>query len=201
MTDSEILDLSGSNQRRAWDIIRRLDIMKIWADAGAEAHVVGSLAMGLMMTHRDIDIHVYSSPLTVEGSFAAMAKLAVNAAIKKIECRNLLDTDEACIEWHAWYDDGDGEPWQIDIIHILKGSRYDGFFERMAERIKAALTDETRLAILRLKAETPEDVHIMGVEYYQAVLRGGVRTLADFIRWRQEHPVTGIGDWMPGRIY
>ena len=197
MTDSEILDLSGSNQRRAWGIIRRLDIMKIWADAGAEAHVVGSLAMGLMMTHRDIDIHVYSSPLTVEGSFAAMAKLAVNAAIKKIECRNLLDTDEACIEWHAWYDDGDGEPWQIDIIHILKGSRYDGFFERMAERIKAALTDETRLAILRLKAETPEDVHIMGVEYYQAVLRGGVRTLADFIRWRQEHPVTGIVEWMP----
>ncbi len=197
MTDSDILDLSGRNQRRAWDIIRRLDIMKIWADAGAEAHVVGSLAMGLIMTHRDIDIHVYSSPLTVEGSFAAMAKLAVNAAIKKIECRNLLDTDEACIEWHAWYDDGDGGPWQIDIIHILKGSRYDGFFERMAERIKAALTDETRLAILRLKAETPEDVHIMGVEYYQAVLRGGVRTLADFIRWRQEHPVTGIVEWMP----
>ena len=121
----------------------------------------------------------------------------MNAAIKKIECRNLLDTDEACIEWHAWYDDGDGGPWQIDIIHILKGSRYDGFFERMAERIKAALTDETRLAILRLKAETPEDVHIMGVEYYQAVLRGGVRTLADFIRWRQEHPVTGIVEWMP----
>lgn len=197
MTDSDILDLSGRNQQRAWGIIRRLDIMKIWADAGAEAHVVGSLAMGLMMTHRDIDIHVYSSPLTVEGSFAAMAKLAVNAAIKKIECRNLLDTDEACIEWHAWYDDGDGEPWQIDIIHILKGSRYDGFFERMAERIKAALTDETRLAILRLKAETPEDVHIMGVEYYQAVLRGGVRTLADFIRWRQEHPVIGIVEWMP----
>lgn len=197
MTDSDILDLSGRNQQRAWNIIRRLDIMKIWADAGAEAHVVGSLAMGLMMTHRDIDIHVYSSPLTVEGSFAAMAKLAVNAAIKKIECRNLLDTDEACIEWHAWYDDGDGGPWQIDIIHILKGSRYDGFFERMAERIKAALTDETRLAILRLKAETPEDVHIMGVEYYQAVLRGGVRTLADFIRWRQEHPVTGIVEWMP----
>lgn len=197
MTDSDILDLSGRNQQRAWGIIRRLDIMKIWADAGAEAHVVGSLAMGLMMTHRDIDIHVYSSPLTVEGSFAAMARLAVNAAIKKIECRNLLDTDEACIEWHAWYDDGDGGPWQIDIIHILKGSRYDGFFERMAERIKAALTDETRLAILRLKAETPEDVHIMGVEYYQAVLRGGVRTLADFIRWRQEHPVTGIVEWMP----
>lgn len=171
--------------------------MEIWADAGAEANVVGSLAMGLMMTHRDIDIHVYSSPLTVEGSFAAMARLAEDAAVKKIECRNLLDTDEACIEWHAWYDDGQDGEWQIDIIHILKGSRYDGYFERMAERVKAALTADTRLAILRLKAETPESYHVMGVEYYQAVLRDGVRTTADFNRWRTEHPVTGVLEWMP----
>ncbi len=197
MTDSELLIKSEDMQRRAWDIIRRLRLMEIWADAGAEAHVVGSLAMGLMMTHRDIDLHVYSSPLTVEGSFAAMARLAEDAAVKKIECRNLLDTDEACIEWHAWYDDGQGGEWQIDIIHILKGSRYDGYFERMAERIKAALTDDTRLAILRLKAGTPENEHVMGVEYYQAVLRDGVRTKADFMRWRAEHPVNGVMEWMP----
>ena len=197
MTDSELLIKSEDMQRRAWDIIRRLRLMEIWADAGAEAHVVGSLAMGLMMTHRDIDLHVYSSPLTVEGSFAAMARLAEDAAVKKIECRNLLDTDEACIEWHAWYDDGQGGMWQIDIIHILKGSRYDGYFERMAERVKAALTDDTRLAILRLKAGTPENEHVMGVEYYQAVLRDGVRTMADFKRWRAEHPVNGVMEWMP----
>lgn len=197
MTDSELLIKSENMQRRAWDIIRRLRLMEIWADAGAEAHVVGSLAMGLMMTHRDIDLHVYSSPLTVEGSFAAMARLAEDAAVKKIECRNLLDTDEACIEWHAWYDDGQDGEWQIDIIHILKGSRYDGYFERMAERIKAALTDDTRLAILRLKAGTPENEHVMGVEYYQAVLRDGVRTMPDFMRWRTEHPVTGVLEWMP----
>lgn len=197
MTDSELLIKSEDMQRRAWDIIRRLRLMEIWADAGAEAHVVGSLAMGLMMTHRDIDLHVYSSPLTVEGSFAAMARLAEDAAVKKIECRNLLGTDEACIEWHAWYDDGQGGMWQIDIIHILKGSRYDGYFERMAERIKAALTDDTRLAILRLKAGTPENEHVMGVEYYQAVLRDGVRTMPDFMRWRTEHPVTGVLEWMP----
>ncbi len=197
MTDSELLAFSESRQRRAWDIVRRSRLMEIWADAGAEAHVVGSLAMGLMMTHRDIDLHVYSSPLTVEGSFAAMARLAEDAAVKKIECRNLLDTDEACIEWHAWYDDGQDGEWQIDIIHILKGSRYDGYFERMAERVKAALTDDTRLAILRLKAGTPENEHVMGVEYYQAVLRDGVRTMADFKRWRAEHPVNGVMEWMP----
>lgn len=197
MTDNELLAFSESRQRRAWDIMRRLRLMEIWADAGAEANVVGSLAMGLMMAHRDIDLHVYSSPLTVGRSFAAMARLAEDAAVKKMECRNLLDTDEACIEWHAWFDDGQDGEWQIDIIHILKGSRYDGYFERMAERVKAALTDETRTTILRLKAETPENEHVMGVEYYQAVLRDGVRTTADFNRWRTEHPVTGVLEWMP----
>lgn len=197
MTDSELLIKSDDMQRRAWNIIRRLKLMEVWADAGAEVHIVGSLAMGLMMAHRDIDLHVYSSPLTVGRSFAAMARLAEDAAVKKMECRNLLDTDEACIEWHAWFDDGQDGEWQIDIIHILKGSRYDGYFERMAERVKAALTDETRTTILRLKAETPENEHVMGVEYYQAVLRDGVRMMPDFNRWRTEHPVTGVLEWMP----
>lgn len=197
MTDNDLLALSERTRNRAMDVIRRTDVIGIWRRAGAEANIVGSLAMDLMMTHRDIDLHVYSSPLTVNESFAAMARLAENTSIGKIECRNLLHTDEACVEWHAEYYDQSGETWQIDMIHILKGSRYDGYFERMAERVKAALTADTRLAILRLKAETPESYHVMGVEYYQAVLRDGVRMMPDFKRWRTEHPVTGVMEWMP----
>ncbi|MDE5636569.1 MAG: phosphoglycerate mutase family protein, partial [Alistipes sp.] len=68
---------------------------------------------------------------------------------------------------------------------------------RMADRIAAALTDRTRTAILRLKYLTPDDEHIMGVEYYQAVLRDGVRTWDEFVAWRAAHPVTGIVEWMP----
>ena len=45
----------------------------------------------------------------------------------------------------------EGELWQMDMIHIQEGSRYDGYFERVAERISAVLTDEMRLAILKLK--------------------------------------------------
>ena len=81
------------------------------------------------------------------------------------------------------------------MIHILKHSRYDGYFEKMAERIKAVLTEETRKAILRLKYETPDTEYCMGVEYYQAVLRDGVRTYAEFENWRRQHPVTGIVEW------
>ena len=80
-----------------------------------------------------------------------MAELAENTSIKKIEYTNLLHTAEACIEWHAWYRDMEGELWQMDMIHIQEGSRYDGYFERATERISAVLTDEMRLAIPKLK--------------------------------------------------
>ena len=45
----------------------------------------------------------------------------------------------------------EGELWQMDMIHIQEGSRYDGYFERVAERISAVLTDEMRLAIPEIK--------------------------------------------------
>ena len=85
MTDNDLLALSERTRNRAMDVIRRTDVIGIWRRAGAEANIVGSLAMDLMMTHRDIDLHVYSSPLTVNESFAAMARLAENTSIGKIE--------------------------------------------------------------------------------------------------------------------
>ena len=104
---------------------------------------------------------------------------------------------EACVEWHAWYQDMVGELWQIDMIHIREGSRYDGYFERVAERISAVMTDEMKLAILTLKNETPDMEKIMGVEYYQAVIRDGVRSYPEFEEWRRFHPVTGVVEWIP----
>ena len=59
------------------------------------------------MKHRDIDFHIYTSSLSLADSFRAMAKLAENTSVKKIECVNLLHTVEACVEWHAWYQDSD----------------------------------------------------------------------------------------------
>lgn len=93
-------------------------------------NLVGSLRTGLLMKHRDIDFHIYSSALNLTDSFQAMARLAENPSIKRIECANLLHTAEACIEWHAWYQNEENELWQMDMIHIREGSRYDGYFER-----------------------------------------------------------------------
>ena len=82
-----------------------------------------------------------------------------------------------------------------EIIASL--SAWDGYFERVADRISAVLTDETRRAVLQIKYDTPDEVKIMGIEYYQAVLRDGVRTYAEFEAWRAANPVEGILEWMP----
>ena len=192
-----ILELAKRNQQKAWEIIEDTRIVRIWEGIGAKVNLVGSLRIGLLMKHRDIDFHIYTSPLDLSASFRAMAELAENTSIKRIEYTNLLHTAEACIEWHAWYQDMEGEHWQMDMIHIQEGSRYDGYFERVAERISAVLTDEMRLAILKLKYETPDTEKIMGVEYYQAVIQDGVRSYPEFEEWRRLHPAVGVVEWMP----
>ena len=192
-----IFELAKRNQQKAWEIIEDTRIVRIWEGIGAKVNLVGSLRTGLLMKHRDIDFHIYTSPLDLSASFRAMAELAENTSIKKIEYTNLLHTAEACIEWHAWYQDMEGELWQMDMIHIQEGSRYDGYFERVAERISAVLTDEMRLAILKLKYETPDTKKIMGVEYYQAVIQDGVRSYPEFEEWRRLHPAVGVVEWVP----
>ena len=192
-----ILELTKRNQQKAWEIIEDTRIVRIWEGIGAKVNLVGSLRTGLLMKHRGIDFHIYTSPLDLSASFRAMAELAENTSIKRIEYTNLLHTAEACIEWHAWYQDMEGELWQMDMIHIQEGSRYDGYFERVAERISAVLTDEMRLAILKLKYETPDTEKIMGVEYYQAVIQDGVRSYPEFEEWRRLHPAVGVVEWMP----
>jgi len=193
----DILELAKRNQQKAWEIIEDTRIVRIWEGIGAKVNLVGSLRTGLLMKHRDIDFHIYTSPLDLSVSFRAMAELAENTSVKKIEYTNLLHTAEACIEWHAWYQDMEGELWQMDMIHIQEGSRYDGYFERVAERISAVLTDEMRLAILKLKYETPDTEKIMGVEYYQAVIQDGVRSYPEFEEWRRLHPAVGVVEWVP----
>lgn len=195
--EAEILSRSGQMREQAWEIIRQLRIEEAWQSIGAEPHLVGSLRMGLLMKHRDIDFHIYSSPLRIEESFAAVARIMRHPHTGKASCLNLLQEADECLQWQIEYTDGDNHTWQIDMIHMPHGAHYEGYFERMAERIQAALTDATRLTILRLKEETPDTEKIMGVEYYQAVLRDGIRTYEELQEWRARHPVGGILEWMP----
>lgn len=193
----DFLELAAQNEKRAWEIIKDTNTVDIWASIGAKVNLIGSLKTGLLMKHLDIDFHIYSSPLCISDSFAAMAKLAENKAIKQIQYINLMDTDEKCIEWHAWYEDCDGKRWQIDMIHIESGSQYDGYMEKVADRITKVLTPELKQTILRIKYDTPDTDNVMGIEYYQAAIRDGVKNYTEFQEWREKNPVKGVVDWIP----
>ncbi len=194
----EILALAAANQRRAHEILRELELREAWQAIGARAEVVGSLRTGLLMKHLDIDLHIYSpAPLRPADSFAAAARVAEKPGIRRMEYGNLLDAEDCCLEWHAQYEDRDGRRWQIDLIHMAENSPWAGYFERVADRIAAVLTPETRETILRLKYETPDGAKISGIAYYKAVLADGVRSHAEFTAWLQEHPVEGIVTWIP----
>ena len=190
---NKIIEISNNNQKKAFSIIKELDIENAFKNIGARINLVGSLKMGLLMKNRDIDFHIYTTELNIEKSFSAISKIASNKKIEKITYSNLIDTDEHCIEWHLFYkDNNDNKVWQIDIIHILDGSYYDGYFEKVADDIINMLTEEKRNTILQLKYETPDDIKIMGIEYYKAVLKYNITTYKDFIKWRDKQLFNGI---------
>ncbi|MCH5245247.1 MAG: phosphoglycerate mutase family protein [Muribaculaceae bacterium] len=189
--------LARQNQKRAFEILSELQIIELWESYGCKVNLIGSLAMKLLVKHLDIDLHVYSSGITEEYSFEIAAQIAKNRRVKELKCINGLHTDEHCIAWHIFYEDVDGRIWQIDIIHIESGTRYDGYFEKMAQRINEILDDEKRDRIMRLKYETPENEEIHGVEYYQAVIEDNVTSLEDLREWVKVHRNPNGVYWIP----
>lgn len=195
--DNDFTKRAAEQIRRAQRIFETLRLEERWQRIGVEAHPVGSMRMGLLAKHRDLDFHLYSDEIDLSADFAVMGALAAEPGIRWVQFGNALDTEEACVEWHTGYEDKQGDVWQIDLIHIRRGSRYDGYFEQVADRICAVLTDEQRETILRLKFQTPDDEPIAGIEYYRAVIEGGVRTHKELTAWRQAHPARGVIEWMP----
>ncbi len=193
----KINDLAAANQAKAIDVLNRSDIVGICKRAGCRVNLIGSLKMHLLASHRDIDLHIYSPDLTTERSFAIMAEIAKNPDVTEIKCINGLHTDEHCIAWHIMYRSAENEIWRFDVIHIEKGTEYDGFFERMAERICSVITPDQRNAILRLKFETPADKNYHGVEYYEAVIADGITTMCEFEKWVIDHRKKPPYYWIP----
>lgn len=205
----DIIKRSEEFQAEAEAVLEEAGIATVWRDAGCRVEIVGSMRMRLMANHRDIDLHVYSPVVTEADSFAIAAKIAKNPKVKEIKCINGLMTDEHCIAWHFIYEGYNGKLWQFDVIHIVEGSRYDGYFEEMADRIIAHSTPEQRETILRLKLEStdyqegtpPEDSiqgPIHGVEYYEGVINHDITTLDQLRQWVISRRKQPFHYWMPG---
>lgn len=197
MNQDEIRALAEANAAEAHRVLDESGIAEAWRAAGCRVNLVGSMRMGLMAAHRDIDLHVYSSGVTEANSFAVAAKIAADPAVTEIKCINGLHTDEHCVAWHFMYKADSGEVWQIDVIHIEEGSRYDGYFELMADRIMAVVSPQQRDMILKLKFESQAECGFHGVEYYEAVIADSVSSVEELKRWVVAHREKPPYYWIP----
>ncbi|MDE6283721.1 MAG: phosphoglycerate mutase family protein [Muribaculaceae bacterium] len=197
MNQEEINLRAKAVEEKAYTVMSASGIPQVWRDAGCRVNLIGSLRMGLIVNHLDIDLHVYSSGITEQSSFAIAAKIAALPGVTELTCINGLHTEERCIAWHIKYLADEGELWKFDVIHIESGSKYDGYFERMADRIVEVMTAGKRDTILRLKYQTSDSEVIHGVEYYEAVIADGVTTLEQLRLWVNEHRDKEPYYWMP----
>lgn len=192
-----ILELATLNRQAAWKVLEDTRVIPAWESIGASVYIVGSLSTGLLMKNKDIDLHIYTDKVSVSESFSVMQELAARLPLKEVQYKNLIDTEEECLEWHAYYEDDKRNRWKFDMIHIRKGSKYDGVVEKVTEAIRNKLTPEIRTTILQIKYDIPNDVFIPGIEIYHAVFTGGVGTYEQLCRWRETHPLTHSLDWLP----
>ena len=197
MNDMDILELALHNQQTAWNILEHTGIIPAWERIGATVHLVGSLKSGLLAKSRDIDLHIYTDTLNIAASFSVMQELAERLSLKEIQFKNLIQTEEECIEWHAIYEDEDMNTWKFDMIHIRKGSKYDGVVEKVTAAITNQLTPEIKNTILQIKFDVPDGIQIPGIEIYHAVFVGGVCTYEELELWRKANPLTNSLDWLP----
>ncbi len=193
----DILELALHNQQTAWTILEHTGIVPAWERIGATVHLVGSLKSGLLAKSKDIDLHIYTDKLDVAESFSVMQELAKRLSLKEVQYKNLIQTEEECIEWHALYEDEELSTWKFDMIHIRRNSKYDGVVENVTTAIMNRLTPELRKTILQIKFDVPDGVQIPGIEIYHAVFTGGVRSYEELEQYRKTNPLTNSLDWMP----
>jgi hypothetical protein len=193
----DILKLAEQNQQTAWKILEDTRIIHAWESIGATINIIGSLKSGLLMKSRDIDFHIYTEKLDIPESFSVMQHLAERLPLKEIQYINRIDKEEECIEWHVLYLDKEQNTWKFDMIHIRKGSKFDGMAERLTDAIIKQLTPEIRKIILQIKYDVPDGIMIPGIEIYHAVFAGNVKSYEELEEWRRTNPLINSSDWLP----
>ncbi|RBQ17637.1 hypothetical protein DP939_24400 [Spongiactinospora rosea] len=170
----------------------------VYADLGLAAALaeigtptrVGSAALGVMVA-RDLDIDVACAALD-DRTFAGVARLGADL-VRHPRVRQVQVRDDTGV-WNVdpLYPDGlylgvryrcpDGNDWTLDIWFVDEPERQPSTVH--LGTIRPRLTDERRVAILRIKRGLAArgGPRVSGYDIYVAVLDEGVRTLDDFDR-------------------
>ena len=151
----------------------------------APIHVVGSYALELMVW-RDLDVLMDAPGITVE-EFFDLGK-SITAALRpwKMFFTNNRDhegaPDPRGLYWGIRLGDIKMGAWKIDLWAFEPEDARQKILE--CEHLKARLTQQSRLTILRLKSQLWRDARyrdqVTSQDIYDAVLEHEARNLADF---------------------
>lgn len=189
--DQELLARQAALQAEAADVLAGLDLGSLFSDVGPVL-VVGSYVSGLMCW-RDLDVGLLAgvefSPSDVLELLKGVAELPGFVGFSyRDERSQRCPTGEARDErYHVPFDLDAGQGrWRIGLSVWLRDLH--GHVAAWHERLRDTITDQQRLAVLRIKdvwcrrPSYPDQVG-WGWEIYAAVLRDGVRTPEQFERW------------------
>jgi hypothetical protein len=149
------------------------------------------LVLGLM-TWPDIGFHVHCDPLDPSACYESLQSVAIHPRTLRVTFSNRLGDRRGDNEPEGWYSGirfrSDIETvWKIDVWFVMAQPVPPEF--EMMEWIRARLTPESRLAILRLKSlwhDSPSYRNtVTSVDVYQAVLDHGIESPQAFEAYLQ----------------
>lgn len=177
-------------------ILADLDLLRKWERFGRPV-VVGALAYDLVVSP-DIDLEIFCPNLKVEHGFQVLGECALNPRVTKARFSNELAGRDRALYWQLRYAHTDGVEWQIDMWSATED--YDlPRSEHLVARMQAALTPDTRDAILNLKERRAQDTELQcpSVDLYRAVLDDEVRTSEELRAWLASHDTGRLSGWKP----
>ncbi len=197
MDNLVLFEHEAKRRRNGLEILAELDLLNRWKPFG-EPVLVGALSYGLAVAP-DIDLEIYCpDDPRIEDGFEVLRACALNPHVRAARFGNHLDEPDQGYYWQLRYRADDGTLWKVDMWSV----RHDhpGPTSRdMVEPMNRTLTDETRAAILTIKEAVLAQpvLNCPSIHIYQAVLQAGVRTLPEFLEWRERSTPIGLIAWRP----
>lgn len=196
MTD--VIERAAERKRVAETILADLGPVSKWERFGRPV-LVGAMACDLLVD-LDIDMEVYCPELRIEDGFQVLTECALNERVTKARFANELSGPDRALYSQLRYRSDDGTEWKIDMWSVRED--YDlPRGESFVEPMRAALTPETRQAILELKELRSQDPDLRcpSIDLYRAVLDDDVRTAEDLRAWLAANETGTLTDWKPRR--
>lgn len=195
----DLIAQAADLRRTAEAILAELDLVRKWARFGRPV-LVGALAYDLLV-EPDIDMEIYCPELRIGDGFQVLSECALNPRVIKARFANELAGRDQALYWQLRYRCDDGTEWKIDMWsaptdYLLPRA------EHLVAPMRAALTAETRRAILALKTARALDAGLQcpSIDLYRAVLDDGVRTVEELRAWLTTHETGKLSDWRPRRV-